>query len=67
MPALADLLAEVRGEVRKQGIKVANDTWQEAIDAPLRVMLAQRRYEEARAYLIERLGITLPPKVEAEA
>ena len=67
MPALADLLEEVRGEVRKHGIKVASDTWQEAIDVPLRVMLAQRRYDEARARLIERLGIELPPKVEAEA
>jgi precorrin-2 dehydrogenase/sirohydrochlorin ferrochelatase len=68
MPALADLLAEVRNEVRKYGIKVENDTWQEAIDVPLRVMLAQRRYDEARAHLIKGLGIELPPAgVTAEA
>jgi precorrin-2 dehydrogenase/sirohydrochlorin ferrochelatase len=67
MPALADLLAEVRQEVRARGIKVENDTWQEAIDTKLRVMLAQRRYEEARAYLVERLGIELSPVTGAEA
>ncbi|MEX0749869.1 MAG: bifunctional precorrin-2 dehydrogenase/sirohydrochlorin ferrochelatase [Dehalococcoidia bacterium] len=67
MPALADLLAEVRQEVRKRGINVENDTWQEAIDAPLRVLLAQRRYDEARARLVERLGIDLAPVAEAEA
>lgn len=64
MPALADLLAEVRQEVRRRGIKVENDTWQDAIDAPLRVLLAQRRYDEARARLIERLGIELTPVAE---
>ena len=62
MPALADLLAEVRQEVRARGIKVENDTWQDAIDERLRVMLAQRKHEQARAYLIERLGIDLAPQ-----
>jgi|SRR5581483_1894264 len=57
MPALADLLAEVRQDVRERGLKVANDTWQEAIDTRLRVLLAQRKYDEARAYLVGRLGI----------
>ncbi len=61
MPALADLLAEVRQEMRKHGIKVENDTWQYAIDGQLRVLLAQRRYGQARARLIERLGIKLAP------
>lgn len=67
MPALADLLAEVRREVRKRGIKVENDTWQEAIDERLRVLLAQRKYTQARAYLVERLGIELPPLESAAA
>lgn len=66
MPALADLLAEVRQEVRRRGVRVENDTWQEAIDTRLRVMLAQRRYDDARAYLVERLGIDLSPLAEAE-
>ena len=61
MPALADLLAEVRQEIRKLGIKVENDTWQYAIDGQLRVLLAQRRYGQARARLIARLGIELTP------
>ena len=61
MPALADLLADVRQEMRKRGIKVENDTWQYAIDGQLRVLLAQRRLGQARARLIERLGIKLMP------
>lgn len=61
MPALADLLAEVRQEIRARGIKVENDTWQYAIDGQLRVLLAQRRYGQARARLIQRLGIELTP------
>ncbi len=61
MPALADLLAEVRQEVRERGIKVESDTWQYAIDEQLRVLLAQRKYVQARARLIERLGIELTP------
>ncbi len=61
MPALADLLAEVRQEARRLGIKIENDTWQYAIDGQLRVLLAQRRYGQARAHLIARLGIELTP------
>ncbi len=61
MPALADLLAEVRQELRKRGIKVESDRWQEAIDGQLRVMLAQRRYGQARARLLARLGVELSP------
>jgi len=61
MPALADLLAEVRQEIRARGIKVENDTWQYAIDGQLRVLLAQRRYGQARARLLARLGVELTP------
>ncbi len=61
MPALADLLSEVRLEIRAKGIKVENDTWQYAIDEQLRVLLAQRKHVAARARLIERLGIELAP------
>ncbi len=57
MPALADLLAEVRQEVRARDIKIESDTWQRAIDERLRVLLAQRKYEQAREHLIEGLGI----------
>ncbi len=61
MPALADLLGEVRQEVRKRHLKIENDTWQHAIDGQVRVLLAQRRYGQARARLISRLGIDLTP------
>jgi siroheme synthase-like protein len=61
MPALADLLSEVRLAMRARGIKVENDTWQYAIDEQLRVLLAQRKHVQARARLIERLGIELAP------
>jgi precorrin-2 dehydrogenase/sirohydrochlorin ferrochelatase len=61
MPALADLLGEVRKELRARKIKVDSDRWQEAIDGQLRVMLAQRRYGQARARLLARLGVELTP------
>jgi siroheme synthase-like protein len=66
MPALADLLAEVRQEIRARGMRVENDTWQYAIDGQLRVLLAQRRYGQARARLISRLGVELTPVGAAE-
>ena len=60
MPALADLLAEVRADLRKRKVHVENDTWQQAIDGQLRVLLAQRKYGQAKARLIERLGVGEP-------
>jgi siroheme synthase-like protein len=59
MPALADLLAEARREARRQGVRVENDTWQEAIDEQLRVLLAQRKYEQARTRLFTHLGVRM--------
>ena len=64
MPALADLLAEMRQEVKRLGLKIEADRWQEAIDPRLRVMLAQRKYGEARALMCERLGIELSASPE---
>jgi precorrin-2 dehydrogenase/sirohydrochlorin ferrochelatase len=54
---LADLLREVRKEVRERGLSVDGDTWQEAIDGRFRALVAQRRIEEARQYLVAGLGI----------
>jgi siroheme synthase-like protein len=54
---LADLLNEVRLALRERKISVDAETWQLAIDGRLRALLAQRRYEEARERLIERLGV----------
>ena len=54
---LADLLREVRGEVRQRGLTVDADTWQDAIDGRFRALVAQRRIDEAREYLRSGLGI----------
>lgn len=62
---LADLLAEVRQELRARHIVVDAETWQRAIDGQLRALLAQRRYGQARARLIARLGVELTAQTEA--
>jgi siroheme synthase-like protein len=66
MPALADLLAEVRTELRRRKVQVQAERWQQAIDGQLRVLLAQRRYGQAKARLIERLGVGGVLPVEPE-
>ena len=55
---LAELLAAVRAELKERGISVEAEAWQRAIDARLRALVAQRRPEEARAYLREALGVS---------
>jgi siroheme synthase-like protein len=57
MPALADLLAEVRADLRRRKVRIESDRWQQAIDGQLRVLLAQRRYGQAKAHLLARLGV----------
>jgi siroheme synthase-like protein len=57
MPALADLLAEVRAELRARRVRVENETWQDAIDEELRVLLAQRKQRQAKARLVRSLGV----------
>lgn len=56
MPALADLLKEVRGELRSRSITPDAEAWQEAIDEDLRVLLAQRKYRQAKERLLKGLG-----------
>ena len=56
MPALAELLAEVRSDLRSRGIKPGVEVWQDAIDEQLRVLLAQRKYRQAKVRLLESLG-----------
>jgi siroheme synthase-like protein len=53
---LSDLLADVRGDIRRRGLSVDAETWQRAIDARLRALVAQRRLDEARQHLLEGLG-----------
>lgn len=56
MPALADLLAEVRADLRSRSITPSPEAWQKAIDEELRVLLAQRKYRQAKARVLEALG-----------
>jgi siroheme synthase-like protein len=54
---LAELLAEVRTDIRSRGFTVDADRWQSAIDGRFRALVAQRRIDEARSYLEQGLGI----------
>jgi siroheme synthase-like protein len=54
---LAELLREVRAEVKHRSLSVDSDRWQDAIDGRFRALVAQRRIEEAREYLRRGLGI----------
>lgn len=56
MPALADVLADVRRDLKARGITAEPDVWQTAIDEDLRVLLAQRKYRQAKARLLTALG-----------
>ena len=56
MPALAELLKEVRAELKSRGILPDPEVWQDAIDEELRVLLAQRKYRQAKARLLIGLG-----------
>jgi len=54
--SLALLLDEVRGEVKRQGIKVNGDAWQETLDLGLLSdLLAKGNSEEAKAILLNNL------------
>jgi precorrin-2 dehydrogenase/sirohydrochlorin ferrochelatase len=64
MPDLLRVCAEVRAELRGRGIVPDAEVWQQAIDEPLRVLVAQRRFEQARAHLLAGLGHPSPAGVE---
>lgn len=55
--ALADLLADVRLELRQRNLRADPEVWSRAIDDGLRDLLRQGRLEEARTRLIESLGV----------
>ncbi len=68
--ALADLLADVRRELKALGAlpQISQDTWQRAIDGNLRALLAQRRTGQAKALLLARLGAPVnEPQLSAAA
>lgn len=54
---LAELLASVRADLRSRNLSPAAETWSAAIDARLRALVAQRRPDEAREHLLQRLGV----------
>jgi len=54
--SLVSLVGEVRAEVRRQGIKVTGDDWQEALDLDLMIDLLKRgEVEKAKAVLLDNL------------
>lgn len=67
IPELNDLLGEVRARLRERGIRPDRERWQQAIDARLRALLAQRRYDDARAHLLRGLGVDGIDEAEEEA
>ena len=56
--SLADLVAEVRAELRNQGVfrSIPSEAWQTAMDSRLRILLEQRRRDEAKTLLLSRLN-----------
>jgi precorrin-2 dehydrogenase/sirohydrochlorin ferrochelatase len=55
--SVAELLQNVRQELRARGITVDTERWHGAIDGRLRALLAQGRESEARAHLLASLGL----------
>ena len=54
--SLVNLIGEVRTELKRQGIKVSGDDWQEAIDLDLMIDLLKRGdVEKAKAILLDNL------------
>ncbi len=66
IPALAELLAATRRELKECGANPDPETLQRALDAPLRALLAQGRTDEARERLLARLGVD-PAVVRSQA
>lgn len=55
---LADLLSTIRTDLRRRNLSPDAETWAQAIDARFRALVAQRRPDEARTYLLQRLGVS---------
>ena len=55
--SLAELVAELRAELREQGAfrSIPAEAWQSAMDGRVRILLAQRRRDEAKALLLSQL------------
>src|SRR4029450_1924364 len=55
--ALMDVMAEVRRTLREGGVSLDAERWRNALDGELRRLAAAGRTAEARARLLERLGV----------
>lgn len=55
---LAELLAAIRSDLRRRNLSPDAETWSAAIDARFRALVAQRRPDEAREHLLQRLGVS---------
>ena len=53
---LTEVVTEVRQELRRQALAPDGETWRRSLDGHFRWLIADGRSEEARAYLLERLG-----------
>ena len=53
---LADIVAEVRRELRQHAPAPDGAAWRKALDADFRRLVADGKREKAKAYLLERLG-----------
>jgi precorrin-2 dehydrogenase/sirohydrochlorin ferrochelatase len=54
---LAELMGEVRDDLKRRNLRVDPETWSKAIDPRVRALVAQRRIEEARHHLLQGLGV----------
>ena len=56
--ALVELAAEVRSELRARATRPGGTAWREALGGDLVTLLAQGKRGEAKARLLDRLGVT---------
>jgi len=56
---LLSLIAEIRSEIRKKGLRVSAKTWQESLDVDSLILFIKAgRHEEAKATLLGKLKLT---------
>jgi len=55
---LVELAAEVRAELRAESRRPGGEVWRDALDGGLVALLAQGKRDEAKALLLDRLGVT---------
>jgi hypothetical protein len=66
--SLVRLVNEVRSELKRRGVTVHGDDWQEALDLDLLVeMIRAGRTEEAKAILLHNLSKLEKGKADSEA